>query len=312
MAFGNGLGSEEKFAHCFTVSGKDRKDNKILHEFPRLLLRIAAKLPLRALHAVGSVLGWLVYGISPTYRRHLRENLALAGYTDAAMRRAAIAAAGRMVTETPFIWFRPQAEVSALVRGVEGAADEALSFMAQRKPVLFLAPHMGAFEITAQYASMQVPITVLYRPPRMSWLEPAMQQGRARGRVRLAPADVSGVRELMTALRRGEAAGFLPDQVPGEGEGDWAEFFGRPAYTMTLAAKLAERSGIETFLAYARRLPRGGGYTLVVRRLPEKLAGESATRRLNRAVEGLVRECPDQYLWGYNRYKRPRGAPPLP
>jgi KDO2-lipid IV(A) lauroyltransferase len=139
-----------------------------------------------------------------------------------------------------------------------------------------------------------------------------MKEGRSRGRVRLAPADLSGVRELMAALKRGEAAGFLPDQVPGEGEGDWAEFFGRPAYTMTLAAKLVERAGLECFLAYARRLPRGAGYELVLRRLPEKLAGETPTRRLNRAIESLVSECPGQYLWGYNRYKSPRGAKPRP
>ena len=204
------------------------------------------------------------------------------------------------------------------MKGVEGAAAEALAAMAQRRPVLFLAPHMGSFEITAQYASLQVPITVLYRAPKMAWLEPLMQEGRSRGRVRLAPADVSGVRELMAALKRGEAAGFLPDQVPGEGEGEWAEFFGRPAYTMTLAAKLAEREGIETFLAYARRLPRGDGYAIVVRRLPEKLAGESATRRLNRAIEALVRECPGpvplglQPLQDAARRASPRHDPPGP
>jgi KDO2-lipid IV(A) lauroyltransferase len=281
-----------------------------LHRFPGFLLRIAAKLPLRALHAVGTLLGWAVYGISPTYRRHLRENLALAGYHDARTRRATIAAMGQMVAELPALWFRPQAEVAALVRATEGAA-EALAAMAQRRPVLFFAPHMGSFELTAQYASLHVPITVLYRAPKMAWLEPLMRAGRSRGQVRLAPADVSGVRELMAALRRGEAAGFLPDQVPGRGEGEWAEFFGRPAYTMTLAAKLAEREGILTYLAYARRLPRGRGFEIVVRRLPEKLAGESATRRLNRAIEGLVRECPGQYLWAYNRYKTPRGAKPL-
>jgi KDO2-lipid IV(A) lauroyltransferase len=282
-----------------------------LPEFPRFLLQIAAKLPLRVLHAVGTVLGWAVYGMSPTYRRHLRENLAQAGITDARTRRETIAAVGQMVAEIPALWFRPQHEVAALVKGVEGAADEALAAAAQRRPLLFLAPHMGSFEVTAQYASLQVPITVLYRAPKMAWLEPLMQEGRSRGRVRLAPADLSGVRELMAALKRGEAAGFLPDQVPGEGEGEWAEFFGRPAYTMTLAARLVEREGIEAFLAYARRLPRGQGYVIVVRHLPEKLAGETATRRLNRAIESLVRECPGQYLWAYNRYKTPSGAKPL-
>jgi KDO2-lipid IV(A) lauroyltransferase len=144
----------------------------------------------------------------------------------------------------------------------------------------------------------------------MSWLEPAMKEGRSRGRVRLAPADLSGVRELMAALKRGEAAGFLPDQVPGEGEGDWAEFFGRPAYTMTLAARLAEREGVRCFLVFGRRLPWGRGYEIRLKPFPEKLAGETATRRLNRALEDLVRECPGQYLWSYNRYKVPRGARP--
>jgi KDO2-lipid IV(A) lauroyltransferase len=99
--------------------------------------------------------------------------------------------------------------------------------------------------------------------------------------------------------------------VPGEGEGEWAEFFGRPAYTMTLAAKLAEREGVGCFLVLGRRLPRGRGYAMELRPLPKKLEGESATRRLNRALEELVRECPGQYLWSYNRYKVPKGARPL-
>ena len=98
--------------------------------------------------------------------------------------------------------------------------------------------------------------------------------------------------------------------MPGEGEGDWAEFFGRPAYTMTLAVRLAEREGVRCFLAFGRRLPCGRGYEIQLRPLPEKLEGETATRRLNRALEDLVRECPGQYLWSYNRYKVPRGARP--
>jgi len=29
-------------------------------------------------------------------------------------------------------------------------------------------------------------------------------------------------------------------------------------------------------------------------------------------METLIRRCPDQYLWSYNRYKTPRGATPAP
>jgi len=256
---------------------------------------------------VGTVLGWATYGISPTYRRHLRENLESARLTDPAIRRAAIGAAGQLVAEAPVLWFRSSEDVLALVKGAEGL-DAVLAARDAGRALLLLTPHLGCFEISAQFAAQHTPMTVLYRAPKMAWLEPLMRAGRTRPNLRLAPADLSGVRELIRALLRGEAAGFLPDQVPGKGEGEWADFFGKPAYTMTLAAKLAARENVACFLGYSRRLPRGAGYAFVIRPFPEILAGESPTRRLNRALEALVRECPGQYLWGYNRYKVPAGA----
>ncbi|HZE61385.1 MAG TPA: lysophospholipid acyltransferase family protein [Burkholderiales bacterium] len=275
------------------------------------ILRLIALLPLRVLHALGSVLGWLMYGMSPTYRKHVAENLRAARYDDVRVRRGAIRAAGQMITELPVLWQRPNAEVAALVKETPGAED---AYAAQKsgKAILFLTPHMGSFEVAAQYAASLMPITVLYRRPKFRWLEPVMREGRGRGNVRLASADRSGVKEILAAIKRGEAVGLLPDQVPGVGEGDWSDFFGRPAYTMTLAAKLAGRDNVACYLAFAKRLPGGRGYSIVVRPLPRAKAGESATRRLNRALEELIAECPEQYLWGYNRYKIPAGAPPPP
>jgi KDO2-lipid IV(A) lauroyltransferase len=264
------------------------------------------------LHVIGAALGWLMYGMSPTYRRHFRENLAAAGYDDTATRRQAIAAAGQLITEAPAVWFRSREAVVGLVRRVVNE-EEVFAARERGDALLYLTPHMGCFEVTAQYAAERhAPITVLYRPPKIAWLDPLMREGRERRGVRLVPADFSGVREVFAALKRGEAVGFLPDQVPGEGEGEWAEFFGRPAYTVTLAARLAERPKVACFLAYGKRLARGAGYDIVLRRLPEALPGESAARRINRALEALIRECPGQYLWGYNRYKKPRGARPAP
>jgi Kdo2-lipid IVA lauroyltransferase/acyltransferase len=286
-----------------------------LPRLPRIpldpILRLYANLPLGLLHRLGTVLGWAMYGMSPTYRRNLRANLARAGYGDARVRDAAIAHAGQLLAETPAVWLRPQERVAALVNEVHGmaAVDAA---RAAGKALLFLTPHMGCFEITAQYAAQRMPLTVLYRPPKLTWLEPLMRSGRGRGGVRLAPADARGVREVLAALKRREAAGFLPDQVPGEGEGEWAEFFGELAYTATFAPRLAQRGDVACFLAYARRLPAGAGYTLVLKALPPPLPGETPVRHLNRALEELVRECPGQYLWGYNRYKTPRGAKPRP
>jgi KDO2-lipid IV(A) lauroyltransferase len=247
--------------------------------------------------------------MSPTYRRHLRENLAAARYSDPRVRRAAIAAAGQMLMEAPALWFKPHKDVVALVKEVRGL-DAAFAARKAGKAILFLTPHLGAFEIAAQYGATQFPLTVLYRRPKAAWLDPLMRKGRGRGGLRLVAADLRGVREVFAAIKRGEAVGFLPDQVPGKGEGEWSQFFGRPAYTMTLAAKLALREDVACFLAFAKRLPRGKGYAIHLRPLGEPRIGEKATRRLNRALEELVAECPEQYLWGYNRYKTPAGAKP--
>jgi Kdo2-lipid IVA lauroyltransferase/acyltransferase len=274
----------------------------------RLLMGLAARFPLWLLHALGALLGWAMYGLSPTYRRHLRGNLEAAGYRDATTRRAAVASAGRMIAELPAVWLRPRAEVGALLRRIDGKelVDAA---RAAGKGIVFLTPHLGCFEIAAKIAADEFPITVLYRAPKRAWLQPMIETGRGDDNVRLARADLSGVRELLGALLRKEAVGILPDQVPGEGEGEWVEFFGRPAYTMTLAPKLAARAGSVCLLAYGERLPGGQGYVLHVRPLPAAGPGEGAARRMNRALEALIRECPGQYLWGYNRYKRPAGAP---
>ncbi len=273
----------------------------------RFLMSLAARFPLALLHALGALLGWAMYGLSPTYRRHLRGNLEAAGYRDTATRRAAIAGGGRLLAELPAIWLRPAAEVIALVRRVDGR-EYVDAARAAGKGIVFLTPHLGCFEITAKIAADAFPITVLYRAPKLAWLQPMIEKGRGQDNVRLARADVSGVRELLGALLRKEAVGILPDQVPGEGEGEWAEFFGRPAYTMTLAPKLAARPASVCLLAYGERLPGGRGYDLHIRPLPAAEPGESGARRMNRALETLIRECPGQYLWGYNRYKRPKGA----
>jgi KDO2-lipid IV(A) lauroyltransferase len=150
----------------------------------------------------------------------------------------------------------------------------------------------------------------MFRPPRQRILEPLLRAGRERGNVRVATADRKGVFALLRALRNGETVGILPDQVPSRGEGEWAEFFGRPAYTMALATRLRDATGATVVLAFCERLPRATGYRIHLRSMPDPKPGESAARHLNRALEALIREKPEQYLWSYNRYKVPPGVAP--
>ncbi len=271
------------------------------------LFRLLSRFPLPILHNLGALLGWLTYLLSPTYRRHLRENTAQAGSWAVAARTAAVAEAGKGLLELPYLWLRPHADVAARVVRVTGWESVEAAW-AQGKGILFLTPHLGCFEITAQYYAAFRPVTVLYRPPKQAWLRPIVEAGRGAS-LKLAPADLGGVRTLMKALRRKEAIGLLPDQVPGNGEGIWAPFFGRPAYTMTLAARLAE-GGATILLAHAERLAYGAGYHLTMQALDEPLADtlEARVAQFNLAMERLIHTNPGQYLWGYNRYKSPTGS----
>jgi KDO2-lipid IV(A) lauroyltransferase len=287
-----------------------------------LLFRFLACLPLAWLHALGTLLGRLVYRLSATYRRHLQQNLALAYPADAAtgLVQAIAREAGKGILELPKVWLRPLEEVAARVVQVSGW-ELVESAWVEGEGIIFLTPHLGCFEITAQYYARQsalarpeAPITVLFRSPRLAWLGRIIAAGRARGEhLKLAPADLSGVRALIRALKRKEAVGLLPDQAPGAGEGKWLPFFGRPAYTMTLAARLSEAGGRVIF-AYGERLPQGRGYHLHLQAPSQPLTGDTEARaaQINRELETLIRQCPTQYLWGYNRYKRPRGAEPAP
>lgn len=269
--------------------------------------RLLSRLPLWLVHALGALLGRLVYLVSPTYRRHLDENLAQGGFSPD-LRRQVAAETGKQMLELSRIWLRPLAEANAQVVEVVGwehveAAQQA------GKGIVFLTPHLGCFEITAQYLSAHFPITVLYRPPKQASAQYLIETGRQREQLHLAPADLSGVRSLIKALKRGQAVGLLPDQAPKTGEGVWLDFFGRPAYTMTLAARLTETSAA-TLMTWGERLPDGRGYRLHFALPQNELAGDTVQRaqQINHEVEHLIAQNPAQYLWGYNRYKRPAGA----
>ena len=278
------------------------------------IFRLLSILPLAWLHAIGALAGWLAWIFSPTYRRHMRENMLLALGEDGERhaRPAAIANAGRSALELSKIWLRPLEEAASRVVKVS-VWELVEAATAAGKGVVYLTPHLGCFEVTAQYLSTHAPITVLYRPPKQAWLQTMIETGRARKQLYLAAADMTGVRALLKALKRGEAVGMLPDQAPKMGEGLWVDFFGKPAYTMTLAARLTE-AGAAVIMVWAERLPGGAGYHFHLQQPTQPISGKTEERaeRISHEIECLIRQCPEQYLWGYNRYKRPRGveAPP--
>lgn len=275
------------------------------------LFHLFSLLPLWLLHGLGAALGWLVFFVSGTYRRRFLQNARQAGYRFAEVR-AAVGHAGRMVAELPRMWLQTRPAPCEMVQ-----PERVEQAWAKGRGIVFLTPHLGCFELSVQAAARRWsaergPITILYRPARQAWLAQVMETARNRPGVQAVPTALSGVRQMIKALRRGEAVGLLPDQVPPEGQGLWSPFFGRDAYTMTLAARLVQQTGASVIVARCERKPWGRGYALYFEELPVPLSDslETAVLQLNQAMEQTIRQCPSQYLWGYARYKKPRAEQP--
>jgi len=271
-----------------------------------ILFRMLSALPLPVLHGLGTALGWLVYLASPSYRHRLKDNISRAGFASSLS--DAIAEAGKNILELPFVWCASPERVlkTATIENwdvVQAALDA-------KRGVIFLTPHLGCFEILAQKVSTKISLTVLYRPPRKEALKPLVEGARARENLALAPANLSGVRILLKSLKQGGVIGLLPDQVPQQGEGVWADFFGKSAYTMTLPAKMQQMTGAPIILSYAERLPGGKGYVLRFVLFEQELGStpEQQARAINAGMEQLIARCPAQYFWSYNRYKVPAGV----
>lgn len=283
-----------------------------LKRFLPSLFRLTGAFSLPVLHGLGGVFAPFVLFVSAKQRRRMKENLGLALGREPSfgeLWRNAIETA-RMMLELPYVWLRPLEDVLSQVVEVQGW-EKVEALREAGRPMVALTPHLGCFEIISLYIGARMPMTALYRPPKQGEVEPFLQAGRSRGQIQLATADFSGVRRLIKALRQGEATGLLPDQVPSKGDGLWLPFFGRPAYTMTLAARLSEVPGVGVLLFRGERVPFRG-WRIHVEEPREAIEGPLAERTaiINREIERTILECPLQYIWAYNRYKIPAGVEP--
>ena len=277
-----------------------------------LLFRFFAVWPLAALHTLGGALGWLVWAFSPGYRHRFRANARQAGLAfDVA--KPAIAEAGRFVAELPKLWLRPFGE-SCLSNVQMQGKNHAEQAFAQGKGVIFFGPHCGSFELGPQaLAEIYGPITAIYRPARQPTLAAIELATRQRPKLKVLPAALSAIKMMHKALKANQAVALLTDQVPPEGLGIWAPFFGKPAYTMTLAARLALQTGASLLPVSCERLPKGQGYIVKIWpavSLPTPSDLLNTVTHINQAIEAIVLSQPGQYLWGYGRYKTPRQDAP--
>ena len=286
----------------------------------RLIFQFLAALPLPFLHLLGRLLGSLAYYGSPKTRARTADNIRISQIAQDyqnmnGLVKSCLQETAKSGLELPIAWCRDSQDVVALFRQVHGW-EHVEAAIAQKQGLLLITPHIGSYDLAGRFISERLPfpLTAMYRPPKLAWLEPIMQAGRERDQGHTAPANAQGVKIILKALKNKEATIVLPDQVPTGGDGVWAHFFGKEAYTMTLAARLAQMSEVATLFFVGERLPHGRGFDLHVFPLEGEIGRDKLANveTINRNVEALIRRFPSQYLFSYNRFKTPAGAEPKP
>ena len=282
--------------------------NKIAPQLLSALFKSLGIWPLTLLQVIGVCAGWIAWILPSRYKERAWVNLRQA-FPDAkrGMLRSAMLSNGQLMFEMPFWWTRRNQTFLNTKLHCDNWEQFRLA-LAKGKGVILISPHAGCFELLGPVYSSHFPSTVLFRPPRKVWLQDWIIEMRSRPHLKMAPANQLGVRALVKTLMRGNTIGILPDQVPPDGEGVLAPFFGRPAYTMTLVQRLQKLTGATIFVLAAKRNGIGKGYTLEYKELVEPLPDdiEAAAGAVNAEMEEMIRKMPEQYLWGYHRYKAPK------
>ena len=271
----------------------------------KLLIFLFSLIPLFFIQLIGVLIGHLFNFLNLRSRDILVDNLTNSNiYSNKSDLKRAINAnigeTGKTILEAFAIWASKEKRILGWIKEVKGL-DVIEKAQKNKKGIIFLTPHLGCYEITSIYFGSKFPLTVLYRPPRQKWLINLIKKGRQKGFQTLAPTDRSGVKKILSALKKNEAIGILPDQAANKGEGEWVDFFGRPAYTMVLVSKLVKKTGANVIMTFGERLGNGKGFKIHFKTIdPDAVSTPS---KLNKLLEREIRKAPTQYLWNYDKHK---------
>lgn len=276
--------------------------------FAIALLRLITLLPVSVIHRLGTALGMLLYRTVPSRRRAARINLkqAFPDFTDEEinqLNKKSFISLGISVFETGIAWFKKSSVLQQQCQ-IEGKEhlDRA---MAKNKGVILLTGHFTTLEMGGRLIGTYLDkYNAVFKKAHDPLFNAIMVHYRSRMGDELI--ETRNVRAIIRGLKNGHATWFGPDQDFADQEIVFTPFLGGIASTLTATTKLAKMTGAAVVPFYPVRLDRGKGYKLIVLPALENFPSddiEADSARVNRTIETMVYNNPEQYLWSHKRFK---------
>ncbi|WP_312935237.1 lipid A biosynthesis lauroyl acyltransferase [Pseudomonas sp.] len=282
------------------------------------VLWLIVQLPYRLLLGIGRALGAVMYRVAGERRRIAARNLELCfpnlpGDERQRLLKENFASTGIAFFEMAMSWWWPKARLARLAH-IEGL-EHLQAAQRDGQGAILMAVHFTTLEVGAALLGQVHTIDGMYREHGNPVFDFIQRRGRERHNLDSLAVEREDVRGMLRLLRSGRAIWYAPDQDYGTKQSLFVPLFGIPAATVTATTKFARLGKARVIPFTQRRLADGSGYRLVVHPPLADFPGESDEAdclRINQWVEGVLRECPEQYLWAHRRFKsRPEGAAPL-
>jgi len=273
-------------------------------------------------HPLLNLLASIVYYLDGYHRRIADVNLRIAfpelGPSERRrIARRSFANTGRNLLEISRMPLLRRDTIDSLVEyDPENGLNNYLAAHSRGKGVLYLTGHFSAWELLpAAHSVYGYPLSFVTRPLDNRALEAYLLRMRELPGNRVI-SKRSAARQTLQALKSGGDVGILMDQNTTLQEGVFADFFGLPAATSTAVARFALRADAAVVPVFLTPM-RHGRYRMkflphldLVRSGNDDQDIEVNTQRFNRALEAIIRENPDSWLWGHKRWKnQPPGNP---
>ena len=274
-----------------------------------LLIKGLETIPYKVLFYMGKVFALILYKLPNRHKRISRANLELVfpnkTYSEIdSILKDSLFHSLMNVLEAGIVWGKKDYKENPGFIEVENFT-EIENALSSGKGVLLFTPHIGNIEIIINFLGQHTDCTIPYTQPKNKDLDKVITNSRNKSGVKMVDTNVSGIKEMLSALKNRKLVAVASDQVPKKGAGLISKFFDNEIYSMTLLPKLQQRTGCVAHLMYCERKENGEGFVIHFdSKIDLSSSIQDGVDKMNNEFEKCIMKLVGQYSWEYKKFKR--------